>query len=50
MKVGDLVKDKRDGSIGVVLFSTDDAIWFGVQFTSGKGQTIHKERLEVICK
>ena len=54
MQVGDLVKDKRTGDIGVAhawRIGTDDAIWVGVQFTTGKRQTIHEECLEVIsCK
>ena len=53
MKVGDLVKDRRNGAIGVVRdwrFGTDEAIWIGVQFTTGERQTIHEECLEVISE
>ena len=53
MRVGNLVKDKRTGDIGVVCScrtGTDDAIWVKVHFTVGQRQTIHQECLEVISE
>ncbi len=53
MRIGNLVKDKRTGDIGVVYTwrsGTDDAIWVGVHFTAGQRQTIHEECLEVISE